>query len=165
MFFCFSCDEKLNIHQLSTKNKIGETQILISTSLTSKNLFIFNVLNQKIEESSELHLLQNLANIGYITGKKNLQEVIVLGKVIQKDNLISALPIGIVRLVKGEIYKEWYVFATIESEICDLEDLILNHSILKNQLQHQLILGYSNNFTSVSWLDEAYLELKISELL
>lgn len=161
----FSCEKKPSLNELATHTTSGQIQILVSTSSANQKRVELSKANHQLEQTNEPNLLQNLAHFGYIAGKSYLQEVIVIGEPVKKGSLVSTLPIGIIHYKMQNSTKDWLVFATISSEICDLEDLIINHQALKYQLQLKLASGLQEHFSTISWLDETYLELKISEIL
>lgn len=164
VFLFISCAKKPDLSELPTKTENGFTQILISTPATSKNQIEFDSSKQEFVETNQPNFLNNLAHMGYIAGKENLHQAIVLGDAAQMGSLVAALPIGMIRFGKEEDSKNWLIFADKDRAICDFEDLIHNHFTLKNQLQLALS-QLSTNVQPISWLDETYLELKVNETL
>jgi hypothetical protein len=165
LLFC-SCEEKsLHLTEVPTRDDKGNIHILISTPSENKNFVEFDFVNQRFNSTKKNNSLQNIAHTGYLAGKNTLQQAIVLGQKAKIGSLIKALPIGIVSFGSENQQLDWHIYADVNSEICDLEDLMLNHFQLKEMLQSKLKLLEADEKSKVIWYDEAFLEFKINQIL
>ena len=165
-FVCISCKEKsVSLSDLPSKDIKGNTQVLVATPSQSEIYIEFDATNERYIETEKSYTLNNLAHTGYLAGKTSLQKVIVLGETAQTGKLVSALPIGLIRFNSEKQTTDWPVFADVNSEICSMEDFLLNHHPLKIALQTKLKINEDEENPKITWFDEAFLEMKIEEVL
>lgn len=162
----FSCKtESVNLPNLPAKDKKGNVQVLITTPSQNEKLVEFDEVTKLFIETEKNYSLNNLAHTGYLVGRKNLQKVIVLGESAQIGSLLSTLPIGIARISFETQSVDWHVYADVNTEICGLEDFVLNHYPLKLKLQTKLKMLAENDASKIIWYDEDFLELELNQVL